>query len=83
MPKVTNLYAPADTIQRNIMLAAAAKGLKHDFEIAKRGGLSPACYGNKRKNPRTWTVKQLVDMARGLGVSFEWLVTEHSIEEMK
>ena len=83
MPKVTNLYAPADTIQRNITLAAAAKGLRYDFEIAKRGGLSPAGYGKKRKNPRTWTVKQLVDMARGLGVSFEWLVTEHSIEGVK
>lgn len=83
MAKVKNLYAPAETIQRNITLAAAAKGLKYDFEIAKRGGLSPAGYSNKRKNPRSWTVKQLVDMAHGLGVSFEWLVTEHDIEERK
>ena len=82
MPKVTNLYSPADIIQRNIELAASVKGLRYDFEIAKRGGLSPAGYGKKRKNPRTWTVKQLVDMARGLGVSFEWLVTEHNITEM-
>lgn len=83
MPKVANLYAPADTIQRNITLAAAAKGLKHDSEICKRGGLSPSGYSKKRRNPRTWTVKQLVDLARGLGVSFEWLVTEHDITEMR
>lgn len=82
MPKIkpTAVSAAADTVRRNIEARAAEFDCRTDKEIAKKLNMPSSSYGDRKKNPRNWTLEQLIMVAQALKCTPQWLLTDHSGE---
>ena len=82
MPKIkpTAVSAAADTVRRNIEARAAEFDCRTDKEIAKKLNMPNSTYADRRKNPRLWTLEQLIMVAQALKCTPQWLLTDHSGE---
>ncbi len=80
MPKIKQSPASEmiDIVKRNIEARCAYFGLKTDREIAARLNMPPTSYTDRRHNPRSWTLEQLVLAAMALKCTPQWLFTDHS-----
>lgn len=80
MPKITPLPVDAMTrhITNNIKSRAGALGIETDKELCKKIVMSRSTFGERKKNPRTWSVEELAQVAITLKCTLSWLVTEHT-----
>lgn len=83
MPKVqkTPVAAAADVVATNVATLAAAHGLRTDREIAKRISMCHTTYCNRRHDPSSWRLDELVMVATAFKVSLAWLTSPHKIGE--
>lgn len=82
MPKLkpTELQTLENTVQTNIEARGRYFGCKSDREFAQKLSMPKSTYSVRRNSPRTWTLEQLVGVARAFKVSLAWLMTDHSKE---
>ena len=79
--KPTPLKQNCDIVRSNIMLLAAANGLRTDREIAARIGIAQSTYCDRRHEPKQWTLEQLTCVAIAFKTTVQWLVSPHNITE--
>ena len=80
MPKIkpTAVAAAVDTVRVNIESRSAVFNCRTDEEIAKKLNMPNSTYADRRKNPRNWTLEQLIMVAQALKCTPQWLLTDHS-----
>lgn len=80
MPKIkpTAVSAAVDTVRRNIEARAAEFDCRTDEKIAKKLNMAKSTYADRRKNPRLWTLEQLIMVAQVLKCTPQWLLTDHT-----
>ena len=82
MPKIkpTAVAAAVDTVRVNIESRSALFNCRTDRDIAKKLNMPSSSYGDRKKNPRNWTLEQLIMVAQALKCTPQWLLTDHSGE---
>lgn len=82
MPKIkpTAVAAAVDTVRVNIESRSAVFNCRTDEKIAKKLNIPKSTYADRRKNPRLWTLEQLIMVAQALKCTPQWLLTDHSGE---
>lgn len=82
MPKIkpTAVAAAVDIVRVNIESRSAVFNCRTDKEIAKKLNMPNSTYADRRKNPRLWTLEQLIMVAQALKCTPQWLLTDHSEE---
>lgn len=82
MPKIkpTAVSVAVDTVRRNIESRCANFDCRTDEKIAKKLNMPKSTYADRRKNPRNWTLEQLIMVAQALKCTPQWLLTDHSGE---
>lgn len=71
-----------EIVQANIRSRCAYFKCKTEEEIAKKIGITPPTYHN-RKIKGNWALSELIKAAEALKVTLPWLVTDHSkVEEV-
>ena len=80
MPKIkpTAVAAAVDTVRVNIESRSAVFNCRTDKEIAKKLNMPSSSYGDRKKNPRNWTLEQLIMVAQALKCTPQWLLTDHT-----
>lgn len=82
MPKIkpNSVSAAADIVRVNIESRSAVFNCRTDREIAKKLNMPNSSYADRKKNPRNWTLEQLIMAAQALKCTPQWLLTDHSGE---
>ena len=82
MPKIkpTAVAAAVDIVRINIESRSAVFNCRTDNQIAKKLNMPNSTYADRRKNPRLWTLEQLIMVAQELKCTPQWLLTDHSGE---
>ena len=78
--KPTAVAAAVDTVRVNIESRSALFNCRTDRDIAKKLNMPSSTYADRRKNPRLWTLEQLIMVAQALKCTPQWLLTDHSGE---
>lgn len=82
MPKLkpSPIKAQAEIIHRNIVSRGAYFNCFTDREFAKRLCMSAATFCNRRANPLSWRMDELIRVSITFKCSLGWLVADHSGE---
>ena len=82
MPKIkpTAVAAAVDIVRVNIESRSAVFNCRTDKQIAKKLNMPSSTYADRRKNPRLWTLEQLILASMALKCTLNWLLTDHSGE---
>ncbi|MCM1062334.1 MAG: helix-turn-helix domain-containing protein [Eubacterium sp.] len=80
MPKLkpTDLSIAEKTVQSNIEARGRYFGCRYDSDFAKKLSMAQSTYAAHRRDPRKWTLEQLVKVSIAFKVSLNWLMTDHS-----
>lgn len=82
MPKLkpSEITAKADIISRNILSRGAYFGCRTCREFEEKLGIPRTTFNKRIKNPREFTLEQLIKVCIAFKCSLQWLVTDHSGE---
>ena len=78
--KYTTVSVTADAVRRNIEARCIYFDCRTDEEIADKLNIPKSTYADRKKNPRNWTLEQLIMAAQALKCTPQWLLTDHSGE---
>ena len=84
MPKIQKspTQEQAEIVHSNIVSRGALFGCKTDREFGKKIGISYSTFANRRNDPSSWRLDELVRASIALNCSLSWLMTDHSKERM-
>ena len=82
MPKLkpSEISAKSDIISRNILSRGAYFGCRTRREFEEKLGIPRTTFNKRIKNPREFTLEQLIKVCIAFKCSLQWLVTDHSGE---
>lgn len=82
MPKLkpSPVTVASEIVMRNICALGEICGAKTDREKAKKIGMSTSTFSNRRNNPRTFRLEELILASMAFKCSMAWLVTDHKDE---
>lgn len=79
MPKLkpSPISAASEVVMRNICAQGEINNCVTDKQKAEKIGISRTTFSNRKKNPRTWRLEELVQASIAFKCSLAWLVTDH------
>ena len=82
MPKLkqSEISEKSEIISKNILSRGAYFGCRTCREFEEKLGIPRTTFNRRIKNPREFTVEQLVRVCIAFKCSLQWLVTDHSGE---
>ncbi|MCM1276034.1 MAG: hypothetical protein NC299_11845 [Lachnospiraceae bacterium] len=73
----------AELMAGNLILRCNQLCLFSEWEIANRIGMKRSTFHNRRLDPAGWKLIEFTRAAVALGVSLEWLCTDHANDHEK